>query len=82
MTSVAEFLHQSPMGQWLYSKNQRTASTIAHRAKNLGLTLGDSIAVNVEQYSLSLKGETVKIGSLSIMSWFLDRYELDRNFRG
>lgn len=69
------------MGLWAAEKSQRTASTIAQRAQRLGLTLGDSIAVNVEQYSLSLKGETLKIGSLNIMSWFLDRYEADRNFR-
>lgn len=69
------------MGQWAAEKHLRTPGTIAQRAQRLGLTLGDSIAVNSELYSLSLSGESLRTGSLNVMSWFLDRYEVDRKFR-
>lgn len=69
------------MGQWAAEKHLRTADTVAQRAQRLGLTLGDSIAVNSELCSLSLNGEILRTGSLNVMSWFLDRYEVDRKFR-
>jgi hypothetical protein len=74
MSNVAEYLLSTALVQWRIAKKSRTPESVAQLAQQLGYTMGPSISINVERYSLSQFGRIVKEGKLDTIAWYLNKH--------
>lgn len=74
MSNAYDHIRNTPLAKWAAQRGERTTATIGEKAKKQGLQFGQSMTVNVEQFSVSYQGKVLKTGTLNIISWFLDKY--------
>jgi hypothetical protein len=65
------YLLNTPIVRWQASKALRTVETLREEAEKRGMVLRAPFAVNNDRYTLSQRGQDLKVGSLNVIAWFL-----------
>lgn len=74
----AAYLRNTPIVQWQAAKALRTVESLRTEAEKRGMVLRAPFAINNDRYTLSQRGQDLKVGSLNVIAWFLRKADGDR----